>query len=224
MTIYDDCNVVVPIGLLKSVITTHILRPKFHLRIEFGNAGRIENPAKVLSFVQDLPNVIGIFIYYHRNLYSNEPIQELRSYLVANNLKHIVLKGANNEDDLTKKENVELIKVAYSYLIVQHGPHPKLAERKQLATKVCTLFPRLNYETVLKKLSQRGTNFNRKAQKEQQIRNRSIDVRDKTTAETENFDFEQALEVHNIAKPVQDDANGDEKAEYIDEEYIIDEY
>lgn len=87
-------------------------------------------------------------------------MQAFRSYLINNHLKYIVVKGESNEASLSKDDLVRLIKAASSFLTAQHGPNPKLQDRKSLAELIQKQFsqdPRM----ILRKLTQRMKNLNR---------------------------------------------------------------
>lgn len=159
-------------------------------------------------------------------------LQDLRSYLVANKLKHIVSKGEKNQEDLSKREVTQLINTACNFLIARHGSNPNILHRKSLGGTIYALFPRLEVEKICKKLTQRVVNLKRvptvmKSHEsvEAFVSNRKIDEKVFQTvaveSKNEGKDFEDLLEVHKIA--LLDGAENESCTTNYDEEFLDDE-
>lgn len=88
-------------------------------------------------------------------------IQEFRSFLIAHHLKHIVSKGEKNEEAISIFEIISLIQAAANFLMARCGQKPEIKQRKSLTATIVKLFPRLNANTILKKLDQRIKNVQR---------------------------------------------------------------
>lgn len=104
-------------------------------------------------------------------LYTLQIPQELRNYFLEHHLKHIVLKGEKNEENLNNSEINDLIRAACNFLVAQHGPNPKQADRTLLADSIHVQFPRLDSKLIFKKLSARTINI-RRPRKVNKARNR----------------------------------------------------
>lgn len=134
--------------------------------------------------------------------------QDLRAYLLANNLKHVVLKGVENGNDLEKHFVLLLIRKACDFLVTQHGPRPKLEHRKSLTETIHALFPQLEKTVIYKKITERMNNMERSGRKDRKIvcKNRktmSSNTRNDFPAgmvntSNEGRDIEELLQTHKI--------------------------
>lgn len=194
LMIYDDEKVLIPINLLKKVITTYWnVRPKFYLRINVG-----ELPAKNNESASSSEVIFHFTIKIKLRIKINFCLQELRKYLVEKNLKHFVVKNENNEGDLAGNDVVDLIRAAYDFLVDRHGPKHGKVDRTSVANDLHELFPKLDARVILNKLSSRRYN-QRRPPKKSKIRNgaqfgRTTMSNGASDTDT-NVDYEDLLEI-----------------------------
>lgn len=127
----------------------------------------------------------------------NVQLQELRNYLIAQQLKFLVLKGESNNEELSRIEMIDLIKATGMFLFAQHGSNSNPLERKAIVESLHELFPRLACDTISKKLGQWVTNKQRPpTAKKACIR----ELHSKPSGETLDYeDYEELLEIHNVS-------------------------
>lgn len=109
--------------MLKGTIEARMALRDFHLRIAVGKI--LQHHTKVyFTNMLRLPYIFKLLILWRVQL------QELRNYLIAQQLKFLVLKGESSNEELSKIEMIELIKAAGMFLFEQHGPNSNAIERK----------------------------------------------------------------------------------------------
>lgn len=126
--------------------------------IEFGTIQGIVNffPTQkiiIVSIVQTQLNGIAI-------------LQEFSNYLIGNKLKHLLTKSEADEENLTKFEIIDLIRVANHFLVEKYGPKPDPKTRMTLSKTIHGLFPRLQPEVIVKKITDRNNHLRRKVAEE----------------------------------------------------------
>lgn len=122
-------------------------------------------------------------------------MQELRNYLIAQQLKFLVLKGESKDGVLSRIEMIELIKATGMFLFAQYGLNSNPMERKAIVESLHELFPRIACDSISKKLMQWVTNKQRPPTAGKAKKARFLEMRVEPTAETIEYeDYEELLD------------------------------
>lgn len=116
-------------------------------------------------------------------------------------VSYIISKAQTRE--LLKEEVHELVRSTCDYLAEKHGMTPTICQRKQIATSLATLCPRIPKETLIKKLTRRFTYLNARASNEREI------LDDGAKAPAPNEDIEEFIKKFEVS--FDDLMCGDEK-------------
>lgn len=182
-------------------------RDGFHLKVVIGKRHRDRDVNRTLNTYSTEVRIIRDNNSDNNNSHTHYTyaLQEFRSFLVANHLKHIVIKAEKNEECLNKIETIHLMQVSANLLIARHGMKPNLVQRKSFAATITDLFPQLDVQSVLKKLNQRIKNVGRRPKvQETHVRaiNKQIDDYDNLDRPAESVsDYDDMVTAHNIQIP-----------------------
>lgn len=139
-------------------------------------------------------------------------------------MKHVVLKGEKNEEELSKHEMVSVIQAAANFVIAQLGHKPSIEDRKSFAATIVKLFPKLKANEVFKKLDQRLKNVLRTTKVKkiyngvEAERNADMNAPDGNCSEESNTDYDVLVEPQIVFAS----RNIDDMIEF-DEDYLEDE-
>lgn len=124
-----------------------------------------------------------------------EILQELRKYLLANHMKHLIQKGDRNAEELGKREIIDIIQSTSELIKIKHGLSVDARKQKSFSECVHEIFPQLSTEVIIVKLAQRIRNMRRTGnQKKCKKTDEYSLVKDHGNA----IDFENCLEGNHI--------------------------
>lgn len=109
----------------------------FYLRIEVADTSEVDLPAHVITITNVSTMFSNINFAQNRDYLYRDTLQELKTLLVSQSLKHFLEK----ESDLPKKERGRVIRLIADAMIEKYGASPPTKTLKNYASALNRLFP-----------------------------------------------------------------------------------
>lgn len=113
---------------------------------------------------------------------------------------------------------IELNRAACEFLTLKHGLKHRAEERKLLADDINAIFPRIEAEKILKKITDKLKNERRIPKATKACDQTQLRKKNDTISSNRKIDYDELLQSHNIGATVK--GNDDCSEEYLDDEEI----